>query len=156
MELQDGGLIANKRAVRITVTIPRSDRKLVRWIEWGSKHCEPAMFDHLNRTGGGKCESWYVYFGRVRPKQFSDVECLTRPKIILAQLPNSEKKHVVFGSGIVKAYEATSRNVEADVELIFVSSQDEVAAWEAALHPPAVNPYVKRKMSLKSFPAVRA
>jgi hypothetical protein len=91
MDLPNGGRIPNKRAVRITVSIPSSDRKLVSWMKWGRKHCNPDMFDRLNRSGGGKCKSWYIYFSTVKPDQFSNIEILTStpPRVVFAQLPDA-------------------------------------------------------------------
>ena|SRR5882724_2771226 len=113
-------------------------------MKWGRKHCDPAMFDALNRSGGGKWKSWYVYFGTVKPDQFSDIEFLSPipPKIVLAQLPDGRRR-VVFGSGVAKAIMATSGSVKPVQELVAVSSEDEAMAMELALHPRALNPYMK-------------
>ena len=144
MDLPNGCRVANKRAVRITVSIPSSDRKLVPWMKWGRKNCNPDMFDRLNRSGGGKCKSWYIYFSAVKPDQFSNIEFLTStpPRIVFAQLPDG-RRLLVYGSGVVKSIRATGRNLEATPESVLVSSEDEAIALELKLRPYAVNPYLK-------------
>ena len=144
MDLPNGGRIVNKRAVRITVPISSSDRKLVSWMKWGRKNCNPDMFDRLNRSGGGKCKSWYIYFGAVKPDQFSNIEFLTStpPRMVLAQLPDG-RRLLVYGSGVAKAIMVTGRNLEATPESVLVSSEDEARALELVLRPHTVNPYVK-------------
>ena len=144
MDLPNGLRVANKRAVRITVSIPSSDRKLVPWMKWGRKHCNPDMFAGLNRSGGGKCKSWYIYFGAVKPDQFSNIEFLTStpPRMVLAQLPDG-RRLLVYGSGVAKAIMVTGRNLEATPESVLVSSEDEARALELVLRPHTVNPYVK-------------
>lgn len=144
MDLPNGGRVANKRAVRITVLIPSSDRKLVRWMKWGRKHCNPNMFDGLNRSGGGKCKSWYIYFGAIMPDQFSNIEflTLTPPKMVFAQLPDG-RRLLVYGSGVAKAILKTGRSLETTQESVAVSSEDEAKALKLKLRPYAINPYVK-------------
>jgi hypothetical protein len=99
-QLASGHRVANKRAIRIAVTVPSSDRRLVSWMKWGRKHCEANFFDCLNRGGGGKHRTWYIYFGVIEPSRFSkNIEFLAgaRPKIVLAQLPDGMQR-VVYGS----------------------------------------------------------
>ena len=72
----------------------------------------------------------------------SDETATNSPKIVLAQLPDGRRR-VVFGSGVAKAIMATSGSVKPVQELVAVSSEDEAMAMELALHPRALNPYVK-------------
>jgi hypothetical protein len=66
----------NKRAVRITVVVPTTDRKLVKWTTWGRRHCEQGMYECLLKAGGSKYDTWYVYFGIVEPSKFRAVDYL--------------------------------------------------------------------------------
>lgn len=68
-------MFPNKRAVRITTVIPSTDRKLISWIKWGRKHCDPRTFAALREQG---YRSWYIYFGTIEPGKFTSVEMLNR------------------------------------------------------------------------------
>ena len=70
----EGSRFANKKAVRITVVIPSSDRRLVRWLTWGHKHCEPGFYDALAK--GNHHKTWWLYFGIVAPDQFRAIDYL--------------------------------------------------------------------------------
>ena len=72
-KIPEGARMKNKRAVRITVKIPRNDRKLEHWPKWGKKHLDHTWFDTLNRTGGGKYKTWFLYFGVIPPDWFTEV-----------------------------------------------------------------------------------
>src|SRR4051794_28535076 len=37
----------SRKAVRITVVIPSTDRRLVQWLTWGRRRCEPGLYDAL-------------------------------------------------------------------------------------------------------------
>ena len=67
----------NKRAVRIKVMIPSSDRRLVHWPKWARKRLDRDWYSTLDRTGGGKSASWYLFFGCITPGQFLAVDHLT-------------------------------------------------------------------------------
>jgi hypothetical protein len=75
-----GARFPNKRAVRITVKIPSSDKSLVHWPRWARKRLEPSWYDALNRTasGGrkGQERTWWLYFGVISPDRFAAVEIL--------------------------------------------------------------------------------
>src|SRR5262249_25531619 len=47
-----GSRYPDKRAVRITVNIPKGDPRLQRWTRWARKHCEPGVYDNLARADG--------------------------------------------------------------------------------------------------------
>jgi hypothetical protein len=68
------GSCLNKRAVRITVRIPTHDRKLKHWPAWGRKRLARWWYAALDEAGGGKSESWYLYFGTIPPSAFLAVE----------------------------------------------------------------------------------
>jgi hypothetical protein len=66
----------DKKAVRITVAIPSSDRRLKRWTTYGRKHCEPGLYDNLVRANGQTHKHWWLYFGTIAPERFRSVEYL--------------------------------------------------------------------------------
>jgi len=70
----EGSRYFNKKAVRITVIIPSNDRRLVRWLTWGHKHCEPGLYDALSK--GNRHKTWWLYFGTVAPDQFCAIDVL--------------------------------------------------------------------------------
>jgi hypothetical protein len=70
MDLPNGRRVANKRAVRITVSIPSSDRKLMPWMKWGRKHCNPEMFAGLNRSGEANANRGTSTLARSSPTNF--------------------------------------------------------------------------------------
>jgi hypothetical protein len=69
-----GSGVADKRAVRIRVVIPSSDRRLVPWSKWGRKHCEPGLYDALAK--GNRPKTWFVYFGVIAPDRFTEIKYL--------------------------------------------------------------------------------
>lgn len=73
--ISDGARFPNKEAIRITVMIPSSDRKLVTWTKWGRKHCEPRFFNALNRKGHN-WRTWYIYFGVIPSARFKSIDVL--------------------------------------------------------------------------------
>lgn len=77
----------DKRAVRIEVRIPSSDRALRRWLPWAKKHVEPRFLEALIETGGGKrkAETWYLYFGTIEPSRFALVEVNGKPYVLEAE-----------------------------------------------------------------------
>jgi len=73
-----GTVYANKRAVRIAVKIPSSDRALKQWLPWARKHVEPEFLARLHRAAGSepKFKTWWLYFGTVPPSAFVAVDIL--------------------------------------------------------------------------------
>jgi hypothetical protein len=69
-----GSRIPDKKAVRITVVIPSNDRRLVRWLNWGRKHCEPGLYDALAK--GNLHTTWWLYLGTVSPNRFCYIDHL--------------------------------------------------------------------------------
>ena len=73
--LPDGPLrFLNKKAVRITVKIPRDDRNLVAWPKWARKHLAADWYATLNKAAGGKANTWFLYWGVIPPTWFVKVE----------------------------------------------------------------------------------
>lgn len=68
----------DKRAVRIKVVMPSTDRDLKRWVTWGRKHLERNWFDKLSEVGGGnqKARTWYVCFRTIQPAEFAAIDIL--------------------------------------------------------------------------------
>jgi hypothetical protein len=63
--------------VRITVVIPSTDRRLVRWEKWMRRHCDPNLLrvaDETAKKGGFDWRAWYVYFGAVPLSRFRLVD----------------------------------------------------------------------------------
>src|SRR5262249_26234750 len=69
-----GSRYPDKRAVRITVNIPKGDPRLQRWTRWARKHCEPGVYDNLARADGSGHKTWWLYFGPIAPNQFRDID----------------------------------------------------------------------------------
>ena len=68
----------NKLAVRITVSILSSDRRLDRWMRWAPRHLELTWFHMLNELGGGPtlATTWWIYWGIIPPQRFIAVDIL--------------------------------------------------------------------------------
>jgi hypothetical protein len=64
----------DKRLVRIKIRLPSKDRRLKHWPRWAKKRLQPDWYETLNRTGGGKAETWYLYFGTIPAADFIAVE----------------------------------------------------------------------------------
>jgi hypothetical protein len=69
--------ILDKRAVRITVKIPANDPRLKWWPKFAKGRVESSWYDTLDRTGGGKSETWYIYRGVVPANWFLNIERLS-------------------------------------------------------------------------------
>jgi hypothetical protein len=67
----------NKRAVRITVMIPSTDRNLTPWPSWAKRRLTPEWYATLDRVGGGKSKTWFVYWDVIPPSHFREVLDLT-------------------------------------------------------------------------------
>jgi hypothetical protein len=68
---------AHAEEARITVVIPSTDRRLVRWENWMRKHCHPAIVRVADETAkkiGIDWRAWYVYFGAVPLSRFRVVD----------------------------------------------------------------------------------
>jgi hypothetical protein len=60
-----GDAMSAHAEVRITVVIPSTDRRLVRWEKWMRRHCDPDLLrvaDETAKKGGFDWREWYVYF----------------------------------------------------------------------------------------------
>jgi hypothetical protein len=62
----------DKRAVRIEIAVPSSDRKLIRWMPWARRHVGEDIMARLIDTGGGPSVAltWWIYLGVLKPKAF--------------------------------------------------------------------------------------
>lgn len=68
---------SGKRDVRITVSMPLSDRNLVRWDELARQHgISGDDFRTLNRVGGGGAKNWWIYKGTITTTRFEAVDFL--------------------------------------------------------------------------------
>ena len=72
----DGARFPNKRAFRITMKIPSSDRALVSWPKWARKRLEKQWYEALSKSGGRKDGTWYLYFGTIPPDRFTKIDDL--------------------------------------------------------------------------------
>ena len=63
----------NKRAIRITVVIPRGDRALVSWTSWGRKRLTADWYATLDSVGGNKSRSWFLYWEIIPPEWIREV-----------------------------------------------------------------------------------
>jgi hypothetical protein len=72
----EGARFPNNRAVRIAVLIPSSDRNLYHWPKWGRKRIAPDWYKRMDRVGGGKSKTWWIYFGVIPPRSFREIEIL--------------------------------------------------------------------------------
>lgn len=80
-ELRPDGMPAlrptvDKRAARITVVIPTTDRNLRRWLPYAQGRLGQRLIDfHVGRAGGRRhVEDWYIYTGLVPASRFQAVE----------------------------------------------------------------------------------
>jgi hypothetical protein len=64
----------DKRAVRITVYIPKADPRLRRWTKWARKHCEPGIYENLVRADGSGHKTWWLYFGTIAQNEFRRID----------------------------------------------------------------------------------
>lgn len=73
-----GTIIANKRAVRIAVKIPSSDRALKQWLPWARKNIDPTYLKRLHAAAGRdpKFKTWWLYWGTIPPSAFVAVDVL--------------------------------------------------------------------------------
>jgi hypothetical protein len=68
----------NRQEMRIKIKLTSSDRNLKHWIKWSRKHVSEAFRNNLIENGGGKHNSWYVYFGTINPDQFVAIDDMER------------------------------------------------------------------------------
>jgi hypothetical protein len=80
----------DKRAIRITVVIPDGDPALVRWSDWGPRHLAPKWYRELNRSGGGKAHTWWLYRGVISPDRITRIENLRTGELIFPTEGNRE------------------------------------------------------------------
>jgi hypothetical protein len=63
----------DKRAVRFKVLVSEAGGPaLVRWSEWGARDLAPDWYRRPRKAGGGKANTWYVYFGAIPPENVAE------------------------------------------------------------------------------------
>lgn len=69
-----GARFPDKRAVRITVKMPKD--KLKHWPAYARKRLDPRFYASLSAAGGGErlAKTWYLSFHPISPDQFDRVE----------------------------------------------------------------------------------
>jgi hypothetical protein len=66
-----------KNSVRLTVRIPKKDRRLQYWPTYAKEQrVEGWWYESLDRAGGGGSQHWYVYLGKIPPSMIEKVEIL--------------------------------------------------------------------------------
>src|SRR3546814_16300851 len=80
-------MFPNKKAIRIKVKLPSSDRRLFHWPAWSRKRMSRQWLDALHKAGGPRWRPWYIYFGVVPPSDFLEVLDMTtgEPAAVLAE-----------------------------------------------------------------------
>lgn len=72
------GLYDLKRRIRMDFNIPSHDRHLHHWPKWAKRRVDPDWYKTLDETGGGKSDTWWLYFGTLWPTEAYDLEEGTR------------------------------------------------------------------------------
>jgi hypothetical protein len=67
----------NKRAIRFAVKLRSRDPDLVHWPRWSKRVLAPDWYEALNRAGGGKAPTWYLYFGVIAPGLIEPIDVAT-------------------------------------------------------------------------------
>jgi len=70
-EPPQGARWPDKTAVRISVEIPSSDCKLVKWEPFARRRLDPEWLAALHE--GQKPDGWWLYFGTIPPSNFTEV-----------------------------------------------------------------------------------
>jgi hypothetical protein len=99
----------NKRAVRITVRLDSSDRKLKHWPRWAKQRLSPQWYQALDRAGGGKSKTWWLYFGVIPPEWFSSVDILSSPPPVRDPLFEGSVAGECVWNGSVVSFFSTNR-----------------------------------------------
>src|SRR3546814_19701529 len=73
VDYPDDLMFPNKKAIRIKVKLPSSDRRLFHWPAWSRKRMSRQWLDALHKAGGPRWRPWYLYFGVVPPYDFLEV-----------------------------------------------------------------------------------
>jgi hypothetical protein len=63
----------DKKAVRLTIRIPRNDRKLIKWVKWAKKRLDSEFYQQLDRDGGQRSNRWFLYWGTIPPVWIVDI-----------------------------------------------------------------------------------
>ncbi|HEY9537593.1 MAG TPA: hypothetical protein VIS03_08360 [Kiloniellaceae bacterium] len=87
VDYPDDLMFPNKKAIRIKVKLPSSDRRLFHWPAWSRKRMSRQWLDALHKAGGPRWRTWYIYFGVVPPSDFLEVLDMTtgEPAAVLAE-----------------------------------------------------------------------
>src|SRR3546814_1886518 len=62
VDYPDDLMFPNKKAIRIKVKLPSSDRRLFHWPAWSRKRMSRQWLDALHKAGGPRWRTWYIYF----------------------------------------------------------------------------------------------
>src|SRR3546814_12750206 len=86
VDYPDDLMFPNKKAIRIKVKLPSSDRRLFHWPAWSRKRMSRQWLDAFHKAGGPRWRTLYIYFGVVPPSDFPDVLDMTtgEPAAVLA------------------------------------------------------------------------
>jgi hypothetical protein len=88
------GMWRNPKEIRITLVIPSTDRRLVRWADWARKH-DPDLHRIAVNLGHTGWETFYCYFGIVPVSYSRAVECADPER--RAEATERFKTHPEFG-----------------------------------------------------------
>lgn len=69
-----GARFPNKRAIRLTIKIPRD--RIKQWFPWANRHMDDAWRRRLIESGGGlrKAKTWFFSREPIDPMNFVDIE----------------------------------------------------------------------------------
>jgi hypothetical protein len=59
------------------VKLRSRDPDLVHWPRWSKRVLAPDWYEALNRAGGGKAPTWYLYFGVIAPGLIEPIDVAT-------------------------------------------------------------------------------
>ncbi len=94
-----GSRFPDKLAVRLTVLIPRNDRKLVKWPTWAKKRLDSKWYQRMDQIGGGKSKTWFLYWGEIPPAWIRAIDideerlrgCIARGEIVVDVAENGDQ-----------------------------------------------------------------
>ena len=67
--------LMNKKEIRISVMVDKSDSRLIKWSEYAKEQSVPQWwYDILNNAWGGDTDNWYLFFGTIKPEEFTSVD----------------------------------------------------------------------------------
>src|SRR3546814_19363330 len=81
VDYPDDLMFPNKKAIRIKVKLPSSDRRLFHWPAWSRKRMSRQWLDALHKAGGPRWSTWYLYFGVVPHSDFQIGKASCRERV---------------------------------------------------------------------------